>query len=74
VQQQRQQQEDAKRLAAADKKLQVDLAEIKISQLRLEAIRTAVVGREKAVQAEERTLHKKRATLNSWFVFSFSSA
>jgi hypothetical protein len=65
VQQQRQQQEDAKRLAAAVKKLQVDLAEIKLSQLRLEADRDAVAGREKAVRAEERALHKKRATLNS---------
>jgi hypothetical protein len=73
VQQQQQQQEDAKRLAAAVKKLQVDLAEIKLSQLRLEADRDAVAGREKAVRAEERVLHKKRATLNSRFVFSYLS-
>jgi hypothetical protein len=57
-------------LAAAVKQLHVDRAEIKLSQLRLKADREAVAGREKAVRAEERALHKKRATLNSQFVFS----
>jgi hypothetical protein len=74
VQQQRQQQEDAERLAAAVMKMQVDLAEIRVSQLRLEADRDAVTGHEMAVRAEEQALHKKRATLNSRFVFSSFSA
>jgi hypothetical protein len=72
VQQQRQQQEDAERLAAAVMKMQVDLAEIRVSQRRPEADRNAVAGREKAVRAEERALHKKRATLNSRLVFLLS--
>jgi hypothetical protein len=53
VQQQREQQEDVRRLAAVVKKLQVDLAEIKSSQYVFEADGGAVAGRKKAVRAEE---------------------